>query len=214
MIRTWKLLVLSASLAVLLALAPAVVLAQAEGKNAAVDKSKQADKVLERIGKEMVDAKAAMLLARNHLQAAQDKIEQLEKEIAEVKNDLSQMRLERPPGTSATQAFYPPEQANIDAIARRLAKIEQDLARLTPPPRVSLYPAAAVGRLRLVNDYPEEMLFVINSRSYRVAPGMTQVIDQVPAGAFTYEVVSPTWGLRASRSPTLAAGETFTLTAH
>jgi hypothetical protein len=211
MTRIWKLLVLPAAAAIVFA---GTVFAQGDGQAPATDKAKQADKRLETISNDMAAAKADLLLARNRLQSAQERFEQLEKEIADAKNDLLQLRGDRGPGTVTTQPLYPPEQANLEAIARRLAKIEQDLARLTNPPRVSQYPAPATGRLKLVNDSVEEMQFVINGRAFRVAPGAAHVVEGMPAGAFTYEVVSPTWGLRANRSTTLAAGETFTLVAH
>ena len=217
MIRTWKLLVLPAAATILFAGSTLVFAEeQAEGK-AAVDKIKQAEKRLEGIEKRFTEALADVQQAMGQLESARARVEHLGKQLADAKNDLNQLRGDGASGTTTTQALYPPEQASMEAIVKRLAKIEQDLARLTNPPRVSLYPAPPpppTGRLRLINDAAEEMQFVINGRSYRVAPGMAQVIDQMPAGPFTYEVVSPTWGLRGSRSPTLSAGETFTLTAH
>jgi len=38
-------------------------------------------------------------------------------------------------------------------------------------------------------------------------------VDGQPAGTFTYEAISPTWGLRARQTKTLAPNQTFTLTA-
>ena len=67
--------------------------------------------------------------------------------------------------------------------------------------------------MQLVNDYSEELLFLVNGRAYRVAPGTTHTVEEMPAGAFNYEVISPTWGSRARNTPMLAAGETFTITA-
>ena len=61
----------------------------------------------------------------------------------------------------------------------------------------------------LSNRYPEEMLFIVNGTSYRVAPGSTRVLDPQPAGTITYEVLSPTWGLLRRRTTTLAANEPF-----
>jgi hypothetical protein len=73
--------------------------------------------------------------------------------------------------------------------------------------------AAGVGRLVLSNLYMEDMLFIINGKAHRIAPGETMPIETFPAGPVTYEIVSPTWGLRARRTTTLAAGEKMTLTA-
>jgi hypothetical protein len=119
----------------------------------------------------------------------------------------------RPP--TRTEALYPPpDKTSLDEIRTRLTLIEQELARLATTPRTSLSPSAAgVGRLQLVNNYSEDLLFIVNGRAYRVAPGTTHMVEQVPAGAFNYEVVSPTWGLRARNTPQLVTGETFTITA-
>jgi hypothetical protein len=223
MLRSWKLLALPAALTLLAGLPP-IVLAGGEGdtKQTVLEKLQQMDKRLEKSFKQISDDMAALqadaLMAKGQLQAARDKVDQLEKDMAEAKKDFNQMRtdldsLKRGAGTSTTKALYPPEPTSLESMARRLGKIEQDLARMTAPPRVSQYPTPATGRLKLVNDYAEEVQFVINGRSYRVAPGMTQVLE-MPAGPFNYEVVTPTWGPRPGRTPTLASGDTFTLVAH
>jgi hypothetical protein len=226
MVRTLKLLMLPPVMTAMLAGIPAVASAEGGGESKAtvLEKLQQMDKRLEesfkRIGDDMAALKADALMAKGQLQTARDKIEQFEKDMADAKKDLIQMRMELDEfkkggsGTVTTKPLYPPEQTSLESIARRLGKIEQDLARLNPP-RVSQYPPAPpTGRLKLVNDSAEELQFVVNGRIYRVVPGMTHLIEQVPAGPFNYEVVSPTWGLRASRSPTLVAGDTFTLVAH
>jgi hypothetical protein len=57
------------------------------------------------------------------------------------------------------------------------------------------------------------MLFIINGReNIRLAPGTSRLVEGVPAGTFTYEVVSPTWGSRARKTTTLLANETYRIT--
>jgi len=221
MIRSWKLLAAT----VVLAAAPAVVSAggtDEAAKTTVLDKLAQMDKRLNeafrKIGEDMVGVKADALMAKRDLQNAQEKLDQLAKDMTQTRNDLIKMRLEmndlKKGSTSSIRSLYPPaDKASLDAITNRLGKIEKDMSRLTSPPRVALSPAPT-GRLKLVNDYAEEMAFIVNGHRYIVAPHMIQVLEQVPAGAFTYAVESPTWGLRAHNTPVLAAGETFTITAH
>lgn len=47
---------------------------------------------------------------------------------------------------------------------------------------------ARMGRVRLSNEYLEEMSVVVNGVSYRLMPGQTRTI-QVPPGIFTYQVL-------------------------
>jgi len=224
MMRNWKLLALPAIVTAVLTVDPTVATAggTAEtGKNKVMEKLTQMDKRLEEafrnISEDMVALKADALISKRDLQKAQDKIDELEKDMAQTQKDLAQMRVElqdlKKRGPSTTQALYPPsEKAGLDAITNRLSKIEQDLTRLNNPARVSLSPAAT-GRVKLVNDSFEDLLFIVNGRPYRVGSNVTQVLEQVPAGALVYEVMSPTLGLRGRNTPTLAAGETFTITA-
>ena len=71
----------------------------------------------------------------------------------------------------------------------------------------------STGRVVLVNLYPEELLFRINDKNYRVAPGTNLPVENVPAGTFTYEVISGFYGLLKHSTSPLASNETFTLTA-
>src|SRR6266436_4394190 len=109
------------------------------------------------------------------------------KEVAQLRIELDDLKKKAP---SSTKAMYPPpDKADLDDLKGRLGKIEDALGKLSSVPQTVLSPAR-VGRLRLVNEYHEELLFIVNGRSYRVAPGSTQQIEQVPTGAFTYEVIS------------------------
>ncbi len=44
------------------------------------------------------------------------------------------------------------------------------------------------GRVKLINEYPEEMKVILNERVYTLLPGQTRTVS-VPAGAFTYQVM-------------------------
>ena len=105
-------------------------------------------------------------------------------------------------------AAYPPE--SLEELRALLTRIEGLLQAMAPAGRVAGFgPAGQTGRIMLSNRYPEEMLFIVNGTSYRVAPGSTRVLDPQPAGTITYEVLSPTWGLLRRRTTTLAANEPF-----
>jgi len=74
-------------------------------------------------------------------------------------------------------------------------------------------PFTNTGRIVLVNHYFEDMTFYVNNIPYRVAPGASATVAGQPAGMFTYEAVSPSWGSRGRQTRMLAANETFTITA-
>jgi archaellum component FlaC len=111
------------------------------------------------------------------------------------------------------------EKANLEDIRLKLGSIEQAILKLAPgkdriamsPPTTP--PATNTGRVVLVNMYSEDMLYIVNGRTYRVAPNASRVLEAVPAGTLTYEVVSPTWGSRSNDRTVLGGNETFTISA-
>jgi hypothetical protein len=228
MMRNWKVLALCTAVTVTLS-TPAIVTAGGSPDEKVTPLDKMERKLLDALKKlddEVQWLKGESLIGKTRYQNTQDKLdkaheklEQLATDVSKVQTDLGQLRAElndvKKRFSTSTQALYPPpnDKATLDEIKGRLGKIEEDLAKLGTAARVALSPPAASGRLQLVNSYSEDLLFIVNGRAYRLAPGMTQMVDQVPAGAFTYEVVSPSWGLRARNSPLLASGETFTITA-
>jgi hypothetical protein len=105
-----------------------------------------------------------------------------------------------------------PSDSNLDDIKTKLGQIERDLANLQTKSRISLSPPNT-GRIMLVNLYPEELLFVINGRTYRVPPNRTMPLDNHPAGALTYEVIAQRFGVITQKTSSLDPNETFTITA-
>jgi hypothetical protein len=63
------------------------------------------------------------------------------------------------------------------------------------------------GRVRFINQYPEEMSVVINGRSYRLVPGEERLLT-VPPGEFTYQVLQLQ---RDSQVRRIVADETKTI---
>jgi hypothetical protein len=108
------------------------------------------------------------------------------------------------------------DRSGLEDIRTKLGSIEHALLKLQPSTsRTSMSPSvtAPTGRVVLVNLYPEELLFRINDKNIRVAPGANFPLEGIPAGSLSYEVISGIWGLRARNTTTLASNETFTLTA-
>lgn len=68
---------------------------------------------------------------------------------------------------------------------------------------------AGKGTVRVVNDYPVEITIVVNDNSHRVAPN-TKLDITVPAGTFTYQLISAGTTLTPTRS-TIKEKEIVTL---
>jgi hypothetical protein len=100
--------------------------------------------------------------------------------------------------------------SGADDLKSRVAKIEKILEQIDRKMNsTSLYPPPEeAARILLRNDYEDEVLFVINGRSYRLAPGTSRLLNDVPAGTFTYEVITPGYGLVRRASRTLLPNET------
>src|SRR5437868_3878910 len=92
--------------------------------------------------------------------------------------------------------------ARLEAEAKKLAK---ESAK-GPIRNAASENGPALGRLRLVNDWTEPVVVVVDGTSYRLGKGEQQTIDK-PAGAFSYEVEAA----RSRGNANLGPGETFTL---
>ncbi|MBI3410679.1 MAG: hypothetical protein HY040_20270 [Planctomycetes bacterium] len=220
MLSNWKTLAVCSLLAATPFVAPPAVLAGGE-KDKVLEKLENLDKGLakafEGIARDMDDIKTQMKKLRekdlidHRLDVARDveaKMNVVSKGLTELRTafDLLKARIpvEFPAGADKTA---------MEDIRTKLAAIEQALGKLAPTEKRVALASPQIGRVVLVNLYPEELLFVVNQKTYRVGPNMTAAVDNLPTGALTYEVVSPTWGLRARNTTNLAANETFTLTA-
>jgi outer membrane murein-binding lipoprotein Lpp len=86
-------------------------------------------------------------------------------------------------------------QDDVESLKSRVRQLEDDVRTLRAAPAPSSTSkfgpgnsATRTGRIKLSNDYLEEMSIVVNGMSYRLAPGQTRTIS-VPAGPFTYQVL-------------------------
>lgn len=241
MIRTWKTLALYSLLAVAPVAAPAGAGGQddaaklqkklddlsklldttAKAINSAGERidAMKADvgKIQKDVGdvkKEVGEVKTAVLAGDVALGKTNTKVEDVEKQLGNLQADVNFLKRELAKQVTAVSPAL--DRANMDELKKHLVAIEQAILKLrTAEPttnRIALSPPAPTGRISLVNMYHEEMLFVINQKTHRVAPRSVVHLDAVPAGAVTYEVLSPTWGLRDAKARNLSANETFTLT--
>jgi hypothetical protein len=108
----------------------------------------------------------------------------------------------------------------MDEMIKTMKAIQEGIARLGPADkRVSLSPptngaTVTSGRVVIQNLYSEDLLFIINGAAFRVLPGTSRVIENVPLGPVQYRVHSARWGTLENRTTTLTAAEhTFNLTA-
>jgi hypothetical protein len=205
MTRNWKTFGLQTVLAAALTAAPAAPAAAGEEKDGLKDLTKRVETIEDGLKKiqETVDADSLKI------GAIDGRVKELEGRMKKLEDAMG--RLEKAVLDALEKRPSKPPDTGLDAINARLDRIAEIVERLVKDRERRLYPPAA-GRILLANNYAEEMLFVINRVTYRLAPGSSRLLDAVPTGTFTYEIISPTWGSRARRTTTLAAGETVRLT--
>jgi hypothetical protein len=173
-------------------------------KDSLPESFKSVGKDIRALDKSIKDSKVDITLA----QAA---ISTLQGQVSDLKTELDALKRRLP----ADLRLYPStDKTSFDEIRTRLADMERMLARMQGQSRVAMSaPVGQTGRVLLVNSYPSEMLFVVNGQSQRVLPGGSVALENVPAGAITYEAIAPSYGVVRSTTTSLAAGETLTLTA-
>jgi hypothetical protein len=181
-------------------------------ENAAVDVATVKND-LKKIREELDLAKEEGLKQRLAMGSATTKIDALEKAVEKLKTELETLRTREP---SIAKSGIDKEM--VEQINSRLAAIESAIAKLQPATkRIALSPPGnlppTTGRVVLINTYSEHLLFIINNKPYRVEPGTNRFVDDVPAGAMTWEVMSDRWGLRGRNTVTLSPNELFALTA-
>jgi hypothetical protein len=221
MLRTWKMLKLASAFTAALALAP-VALAQDEDAKKDDVKTilKRLDKMDEALKAEFKKIKEGFDKIDGDITKIRMDILQrdvafgdLDKQVQKMAKDIDNIKKKLP--SEGNIAYYQGSDKALEEIRQRLDQIEKLLVKLQPTQqRVAMAaPTNGLGRMMLVNMYPEELLFVINGRSYRVESNRTMPLEGVPPGTLSYEVISPTWGRRAARTTTLGANETLTVTA-
>jgi hypothetical protein len=141
-----------------------------------------------------------------------DRLEGIKKDIREVRGDLEFQRTVKIPGL----------EQEIRDLQQQMVRMTEEMARLRtspaggrtsfytgpgPGPGVAAGPAAASGTIRLHNTYLEPVTIAVNNRTYDVAPGAELLLNNQPAGEFTYEVL----GIQRPVRRMLLADRTFSI---
>lgn len=72
---------------------------------------------------------------------------------------------------------------DINKLKERLQALEKGM-----PPRIS-GSAPTTGSVELVNEYTQPMDFIVNQVLYRLRPGETRLVSNLPLGPFTFRVL-------------------------
>ena len=117
---------------------------------------------LDALTKAMQEAKDAVKAdgLRETVATINSKIDLIDKDIQEIKKDLRDLKRKVEAGTTTA---------------------------LRPQSDTSSY--RGQGRVRFINEYPEEMSVVVNGRPFRLPPGQERLVPVAP-GEFTYQVLN------------------------
>lgn len=197
MIRTWKNLAVVA--AVVLFTLPSI--ASAQGSDSKKEKLPEPDlKTLQlTVEKGFKDIGEDMNKLQNNIIAAFVRIEALEKQVK---------LLQKPEPIPAPNGL----EGRIIRIEDTIAKIEQHLAKTQAPNKVTALRPPGAGRMLLDNHYNGDLIIYINEQRREVRAKSSIIIDDVPAGPFTYKII---WNnmIVSEKSGNLNPGQTFTISA-
>ena len=114
-----------------------------------------------------------------------EKLEASVKKLQDIEKGLTDYKLSN--ATAVRQL-----QDDVESLKVRIRQLEDETKLLRAPSitskRESYDTSSKMGRVRLSNEYLEEMSVVVNGVSYRLLPGQTRTI-QVPPGTFTYQIL-------------------------
>ena len=158
--------------------ATAALAAPAAGQTA--DDIKKLNDKLDALTKTVNDLKDGMKseTVRDKVNTVDSKIDQLDQDIQAIKKDLRDLK--RRVGDGSTTALRP----EYDSTTFR-----------------------GQGRVRFINEFPEEMSVLVNGRPFRLAPGAERLVP-VPPGDFTYQVFNVQ---RTAQVRPIVADETKTI---
>lgn len=144
------------------AMATAVEAADSPELRESIDNLNKAIRELREVRRDFNDLRDAQ---KKDIDAVKAQIETLELRVKLLQNEIDTLRKEKTTGSISLK----PDNT-------------------TPNPNFApVPPVRSTGRLRIVNEFPEEMSVLVNGRSYRVLPGEERTI-LVPSGAFEYQI--------------------------
>ena len=164
--------------------------------------------------------------------AATDPVTQQYNKLAEISNQLADVqkamaaldtiRQELKDLRITTNVAVQKAQADINDLQRTVKKVQDDLEAMKSAPKAlsssSKYQpdtgfATVTGRIVLKNTFGQRVSFLINGKSYTLAPGEGWVLDNQPLGLFTLEVLGgPTGVIQPREDRLLKAGTPYELT--
>lgn len=148
--------------------------------------------------KEIAAIKDSTTKTQLNLQTALKRIETLETQMSLLKVELDGMR-------SNGNRLYPSDAKDQFAeLKSELLQLRQAITKYTPQPAVT---TAGTGQLVVTNRYGEEILLVVNGAEQgRIPANSSRVIQGLPVGVVTYEIIS-TWGSSGIRRSTVTGGD-------
>ncbi|MBI3822341.1 MAG: hypothetical protein HY289_06645 [Planctomycetes bacterium] len=140
--------------------------------------------------------------------------ESYQKQIDKLTGDIASLQKKLADGPSTPQF----DKGFIEETRSDLKSIKDALAKIGPTETRKMMAApinggAKLGRVMIVNLYHDDLLFLINGKDFVIPAGRSRLLEEIPVGTVQYRVHSARWGKLVDQSTTLAAGETFTLTA-
>jgi hypothetical protein len=164
------------------------------------------------------DIRKDMKKIREDLSTVQAEQVRQKRDIDELNSQLESLRKKMLAAGSTPMKTPAIDKAFMEEFHSSMKALKDAIARLGPTKeRTSAYPngnaTASTGQVVLVNMYNEDLLFILNGNGYSVPANSSKIVQAVPTGALSYQVHSERWGTLGNRTTSLAAGDTFTVTA-
>jgi hypothetical protein len=207
MMRTWKTFGMKAILAAAFLAPPALAAADS-------DAPKTTDARLEEITKQLT-----------RMETSLKEVGDLKSELAKVSREIGILQRDLTLKVQQDQATQKDLSERIDKLERmareEITRLNEDLRKLRagPSTQSSLYtpnqgppPAAGSGRIRLVNDSFGTVTITLNGKPHTLPPRQSTLLENQPAGRFTYDVQAEGFGvIRPPSTRELAANDTYTI---
>jgi hypothetical protein len=137
--------------------------------------------------------------------------ESLESIVAELKG----MRTDLNTGAAGNQIQLRGLNEKIASLEKAMTAMRDQIKFYQPAPAPSPGTTTTdklplVGRIRLRNDFVNPVSVVVNGKSYRLDPGQSDTLNNIPAGPFSFEII----GIQGRKQEMLAANETYTITVY
>jgi hypothetical protein len=143
-----------------------------------------------------------------------DKIDTKIGSLDTIKSDLGGLKKEIELMRQANGLAFKELHERVTELEGKLKSLEARISQ--PPTRVSNFPPAngaapAMGRIRLLNNYPSPATVILNNTVYRLNPMESRNVE-VPAGNYSFEVLVEGFGsVQPPTTATLAANGTRTI---